>query len=134
MTEAALINGGQQPAAQTAAAAAAAAKTKDKPKERVMEIVIDLETPVMAHGEMVKQLKFRRPTGADIMALGDNYPIHIDWSTGVIRPNPPAMGDMMSALAAVPPSTIKALDAEDWSTCAHALMGFFPPGAQAMQF
>lgn len=133
MTEAAVRNGGHSATAYDAVAAAPA-KVKEKPKERVKEIVIDLETPVMAHGEMVKQLKFRRPTGADIMALGDNYPIHIDWSSGVIRPNPPAMGEMMSALAAVPPSTIKALDAEDWSTCAHALMGFFPPGAQAMQF
>jgi hypothetical protein len=41
---------------------------------------------------------------------------------------------MMSVLAAVPPSTIKALSAKDWSTCAHALMSFFPPGQQAMQF
>jgi hypothetical protein len=105
-----------------------------EPKARVKEIVIDLEVPVMAHGEMIKQLKFRRPTGGDIMALGDNYPIHINWQTGEIRPNPPAMGDMMVTLAAVPPSTIKALDAEDWSTCAHALMGFFPPGVQAMRY
>jgi len=103
-------------------------------KERPKEVVINLTTPVQAHGEMLKALKFRRPTGGDIMALGDAYPIHIDWTTGQVRPNPPAMGEMMSVLAAVPPSTIKALDAEDWSTCAHALMGFFPPGAQAMQF
>jgi hypothetical protein len=110
-------------------------KAPDKqPTVRHKEITIDLETPVMAHGDMIKKITFRRPTGGDIMALGDNYPIHIEWTTGSIRPNPPAMGEMMSVLAAVPPSTIKAMDAEDWSTCAHALMGFFPPGAQAMQF
>ena len=103
-------------------------------QERPKEIVIKLTTPVQAHGDMLKELKFRRPTGGDIMALGDQYPIHIDWASGQVRPNPPAMGEMMSVLAAVPPSTIKALDAEVWSTCAHALMGFFPPGAQAMQF
>ena len=113
---------------------AATAPTEVEKKDRPKEITIDLTTPVMAHGDMVKKLTFRRPTGGDIMALGDNYPIHIDWTTGLIRPNPPAMGEMMSTLAQVPPSTIKALDAEDWSTCAHALMGFFPPGAQAMQF
>jgi hypothetical protein len=100
--------------------------------DRKKEITIELETPVMANGEMLKKITFRRPTGGDIMALGDNYPIHIDWTTGLIRPNPPAMGDMMATLAAVPPSTIKSMDAEDWSTCAHALMGFFPPGVQAM--
>jgi hypothetical protein len=105
-----------------------------EPPARPKEIVIDLTTPVQAHGETLKQMKFRRPTGGDIMAMGDGYPININWETGAVTPNPPVMGQMMSVLAAVPPSTIKALDAEDWSTCAHALMGFFPPGAQAMQF
>jgi hypothetical protein len=105
-----------------------------KPAARPKEIVINLTTPVQANGEMVKKLVFRRPTGGDIMAMGDGYPIFINWQTGRISPNPPVMGAMMSTLAAVPPSTIKALDAEDWSTCAHALMGFFPPGAQAMQY
>ena len=121
---------GENAARKPEPVAAATAPAKERPKE----ISIDLTTPVQAHGETIKKLTFRRPTGGDIMALGDNYPIHIDWTTGLIRPNPPAMGEMMSTLAQVPPSTIKALDAEDWSTCAHALMGFFPPGAQAMQF
>lgn len=109
---------------------AAAAPTQQRPKE----IVIDLTTPVQAHGETIKQLRFRRPTGGDIMSLGEGYPININWTTGQVTPNPKVMGEMMSTLASVPPSTIKALDAEDWSTCAHALMGFFPPGAQAMQY
>src|SRR4029077_8214819 len=101
---------------------------------RPKEIVIDLSSPVQAHGEEIKQLKFRRPTGGDIMALGEGYPIVINWTTGQGTPNPKVMGEMMSPLAGVPPSPIRSLDAEDWSTCAHALMGFFPPGAQAMQY
>ena len=101
---------------------------------RPKEIIIELTTPVQAHGEEIKQLKFRRPTGGDIMNLGDGYPIVINWTTGQVTPNPRVMGEIMSTLASVPPSTIRSLDAEDWSTCAHALMGFFPPGAQAMQY
>jgi hypothetical protein len=111
-----------------------ATKTADVIPVRPKEVVINLGTAVQAHGDMVKKLTFRRPTGADIMAMGDGYPININWSTGQVTPNPKVMGDMMSLLAQVPPSTIKALDAEDWSTCAHALMGFFPPGSQAMQY
>jgi Phage tail assembly chaperone proteins, E, or 41 or 14 len=119
-----------------------AGKTETRPKQeaaapaptRPKEVVINLTWPVQAHGEEVKQLKFRRPTGGDIMALGDGYPIVINWTTGQITPNPKVMGEIMSTLAGVPPSTIRSLDAEDWSTCAHALMGFFPPGAQAMQY
>jgi hypothetical protein len=111
-------------------AAAAPVETKERSKE----VIIKLVEPVQAHGETVKELKFRRPTGGDIMALEGGYPININWQTGQITPNPPVMGMMMSTLAMVPTSTIKNLDAEDWSTCAHALMGFFAPGAQAMQY
>jgi hypothetical protein len=41
---------------------------------------------------------------------------------------------VMSTLAAVPPSTIKAMSGKDFTTCAFALQSFFVPGAQAMQF
>ena len=106
---------------------------KEAAPARAKEIAIELTTPVQAHGEMIKKLVFRRPTGGDIMQMGEGYPIIINWQTGQVTPNPKVMGDMMATLAAVPPSTIRMLDAEDWSTCAYALMGFFPPGAQAMQ-
>jgi Phage tail assembly chaperone proteins, E, or 41 or 14 len=101
-----------------------------KPKA---ELEIDLKYPAQAFGTPLKKLIFRRPTGGDLMTLGDNYPVHITWQTGEVRPNPLPMGEIMSTLAQVPLSTIKALDAEDFATCAHALMGFFLPGAQAMQ-
>jgi hypothetical protein len=113
---------------------AAAPAAPAQPKQRKMEIVIDLEVPVMAHGEMIKQIKFRRPTAKDVMSIGNAYPIHIDWTTGEVRPNPPAMGEMMVILAAVPPPTINAMDIEDFATCSFALMGFFPPGKQGMPF
>jgi Phage tail assembly chaperone proteins, E, or 41 or 14 len=108
--------------------------TKPEPelKPQPDQITIKLRKPVSAHGDMVKELTFREPTGADIMSLGDEYPITIDWTTGIIKINPAPMGTIMSLLAAVPPSTIRMLKARDWSTCAHALMGFFPPDEQAM--
>jgi hypothetical protein len=100
-----------------------------KPKD----VTVELAVPVQAFGATIKTLTFRRPTGADLMALGDDYPIHINWHTGEIRPNPPAMGAIMSTLAQVPFSTIQSMNGEDFSTCAHTLMGFFMPRIQAMQ-
>jgi len=91
-------------------------------------ITVALQTEVQAHGEIIKELKFRRPTGGDLMTLGD-WPITIDYTTGRVSPNPPIMGEIMSKLAGVPPSTIKQIDARDWTTCAHRLMGFFVPAA-----
>jgi Phage tail assembly chaperone proteins, E, or 41 or 14 len=107
-----------------------AVKAVTRPKE----IVIDLEMPVLAYGDEIKKLTFRRPTGGDIIAMGSGYPINIDWATGRVTPNGPVMAPMMSRLASVPQTTIDSLDANDWATCSHALMGFFTPGAQAMQF
>lgn len=108
------------------------ADQKPAEPERVKEITIDLKYPVQAFGTPVNKLTFRRPTGGDLMAIGDAYPVHIYWETREVRPNPAAMGPIMSALAQVPLTTIKALDAEDFATCSHALMVFFLPGAQAM--
>jgi hypothetical protein len=83
---------------------------------------------------MLKQLKFREPTGGDMMQFGDRWPVQIDWTTGNVTPNAPAMAAVMSLLAAVPPSTIKAMTGKDFSTCSFALQSFFVPGAQAMHF
>ena len=102
--------------------------------KRLKEVVITLIAPIEWGDETIKTLTFRRPTGADIMSMTGGYPIFIDWQTGVIVPNPPVMGEMMAKLSSQPPSLIKKLDAEDWSTCAHSLMGFFPPGAQVLQY
>jgi len=109
-------------------------KAAAPPKEESADITITLRKPVMANGEMMKELTFREPTGGDMLLIGEKWPVNIDWQTGVVTPNPEVMGDVMSTLAAVPPSTIKSLKAKDFSTCAHALMGFFVPDAQAMQY
>ena len=98
------------------------------------DVTITLSRPVMANGEMVKTLTFREPTGSDMVMIGEKWPVNIDWATGAVTPNPEVMANVMSTLAAVPPSTIKALKGKDFSTCAHALLGFFVPDAQAMQY
>jgi Phage tail assembly chaperone proteins, E, or 41 or 14 len=99
------------------------------PEAESKDIVVELTVPVQAHGEEIKKLVFRRPTGGDLMALGEGWPININYQTGQITPNPAAMGAMMSALAGVPPSTIRNISSDDWATCAWKLMGFFTPGA-----
>jgi hypothetical protein len=91
------------------------------------EVKIRLRKPVQAHGEIVKELTFRAPTGNDIMALGDQYPLLMDFQTGDTRWNPGPMGMAMALLAQVPPSTIKLMHGKDWSTCALAIMPFFLP-------
>jgi len=99
-------------------------------KKRLTELKFVLDQPVQAHGELVKELTFKRPTGNDIQEAG--YPLHIDMETGDITFDEQKMGAMMVRLGAVPPSTIKMLDAQDWATIAWGLVRFFPPRWQAI--
>lgn len=105
----------------------AKAETKAVNGVEITEIVVPLRKPVMAHGDEVKELKFREPTAADIEACGN--PVNIDFFNGKPKMtfNERSMSAMMSQLAAVPPSTIKTMNTRDWNTAAWELASFFMP-------
>lgn len=84
-----------------------------------------LETPVMAYGKEESILKFRKPTGLDLMNIGN--PVIIDQRTSNITFDEPKMARMMSQLANVPLSTITSLDPQDWTGIAWSLAPFFLP-------
>lgn len=91
-------------------------------------IVVTLRKAVIAHGEEIKELRFREPTAGDIETCGN--PVNIDFLSGPspkMTFNEKAMSAMMSTLAAVPPSTIKNLHTRDWNTAAWNLASFFMP-------
>jgi hypothetical protein len=93
------------------------------------DLVIPLRKKVIAHGEEIGELKFREPTAGDIEICGT--PVMIDFLTGEqpkMTFETKAMFAMMSRLAGVPPSTIKALHPKDWGYAALALAHrFFIP-------
>lgn len=108
---------------KTAAPAAA-----DKPGKRS----IPLSKPIPAHGETVKHLVFREPTGADLADHG--VPVRFDFAknTPDVIFDTPKMTAMLAALAGVPPSSIRMLSATDWTTCAWAITDFFVPDLAAL--
>lgn len=82
---------------------------------------------VQAHGEEVDTLTFREPTGSDIVSNGN--PVRVGEDSSWVMDSP-SMERHMSALAAVPPSTIKQLKAKEWNGIAFMLFyRFFTPGA-----
>ncbi|MGX1151450.1 phage tail assembly protein [Bradyrhizobium ottawaense] len=99
----------------------------EAPPQQIKPLTFKLRKPVDAHGEKISEITFREPTGADIEAAG--LPVNIDFSFDPPRIEFDArkMSAMMSVLAAVPPSTIRALAPKDWSTCAWGLASFFIP-------
>lgn len=88
-----------------------------------------LAKPVKAHGEDITELRCRRPTGKDVLELGNpvmvdpfaDDPIktaRFDW--GVMAP-------MIARLAGVPMSTLGACEPSDLTTLAWKLAVFLLP-------
>jgi|SRR4029077_930455 hypothetical protein len=105
-------------------------KSEGKPVNgaEVSEIVVSLRKPVIAHGEEVKELRFREPTAGDIERCGN--PVNIEFNEDgkpKMTFNEKAMSAMMSQLATVPTSTIKMMNTRDWNTAAWNLASFFMP-------
>lgn len=93
-------------------------------------LVVPLSKEIQAHGETLKELRFREPTAADIETCGS--PVRIDFegpnTLPKMRYEEAAMFAMMVQLAGVPPSSIKMMSAKDWQTAALFLAHryFFP--------
>lgn len=98
-----------------------------KAKDASSPIVVKLRKAVPADGDEVMELTFREPTAADIDRIG--VPVLIDPFGDVPRYSfdSKLMTQMMSALAAVPPSTIKRMHTKDWINSAWLLLRFFTP-------
>jgi hypothetical protein len=90
-------------------------------------LTIPLRKTVIANGDEVTTLTFREPTAADIERIGN--PVDINVVDGEFKTafNTKIMTQMMSALAAVPPSTIRLMHPKDWYNGAYLLRNFFIP-------
>jgi hypothetical protein len=102
----------------------------DAPVEEPVSLEHILQKPIQAHGEEVRVLRWREPTGGDIERAGN--PVYLDFSgtNPTITFNEKKMATMMSLLTQMPPSSIRQLTAKDWNAVAWKLFRFFtPPGA-----
>jgi hypothetical protein len=88
--------------------------------------VIELTTPIEAHGETVSKLELREPAVEDITRLGDPYYFGTDKS---IRLDSAVIAKYISRLAAIPESSVKMLSIRDFNTARGAVMDFFGDAA-----
>ena len=89
-----------------------------------------LSKPIQAHGDELRILRWREPTGGDIERAGN--PVQLDFSgeNPTMTFNERKMAAMISTLTAIPPSSVRQLTAKDWNAIAWRLFRFFtPPGA-----
>lgn len=106
------------------------AKTEEATGKTDNSVTIKLTKEIIAHGEPVKELKFREPTAFDIETVG--MPVRIDVVDGKPRATfeEMKMSAMMVELAAVPLSAIRMMATKDWTNAAYMLSGFFLPDAE----
>ena len=87
---------------------------------------VTLSAPVEAHGEELKVLKFREPTGADIMKFG--YPVALETKRGKgmrVSVDTEIAGTLAAHLAGIPPSVIRCLPLADFNAVVGTVAGFF---------
>jgi hypothetical protein len=78
--------------------------------------------------EVLEELTFREPTGADIVRIGN--PVFIT-STGEIMFDERKMTAMMAQLSGVFPPLLDFMHPQDWNSCAYRLRRFFLPDPEA---
>lgn len=92
-------------------------------------VVWKLSSPIMAMGESVTELRLRRPTGMDVLMVGN--PVIMDASAeepmSTVRFDWPILGKMVSRLANVPLSTIGHMTPNELAALAWRLVPFFLP-------
>ena len=88
-----------------------------------------LEKPIHAHGEELRRLSWREPTGADIERAGNPIVVDFFGEKPSLTFAEKKMSAMISALCQIPPSSVRQLTAGDWNAIAWKLVRFFMPRA-----
>lgn len=86
---------------------------------------ITLTRPIQAHGEELRELTLREPTGKDLRTLGLPFTVS---ASGQVNPDSGALARHIGVLAGIPPSSVDQLSATDFMTCTVAVLGFFGAG------
>lgn len=95
---------------------------------RSPEITVPLGTPIQAHGEELKALTLRKPTGKDIRLTG--MPHRFNAEAEVVM-DAAVISKYVVLLAGIPLSAVDSLEPDDWMAVMTGVMGFFQPAAAA---
>src|SRR4051812_44514670 len=88
-------------------------------------IVVKLRKSIIANGDEINEITFREPTAGDIERVGNPIIVDVFAEKPMITFDSKLMTQMMSVLAAVPPSSIRLMHTKDWNNAAWRLANFF---------
>lgn len=97
--------------------------------EAAAEILLEfpLERPINAYGEEIKVLKLRKPTGADLVRIGNPVKFNPYVEPPQVEHDYTRVLAMVARLANVPSSSLERLDPEELTSLAWAISPFFLP-------
>lgn len=85
---------------------------------------VPLHRPIQAHGEEVRELALREPSGKDLRLCG--MPYRVTQGEEVVIDSA-VMARLIVSLAAIPMSSVDQLSAGDFQEVTGVVMGFFRP-------
>ena len=96
-----------------------------------MSATVKLSRPIQAHGEEVSEITLREPTADDVMQIGSPQLLvpSADGESAGVEIRAKVIGQYITRLASIPPSSVKALPIVDFMQCQQVIMGFFGGGA-----
>lgn len=112
---------------ETKPAVEAKAETPPAAEAKPQQLTRKLLKPIRAHGETYSELKFKEPTAEDLERVGIPCVFKVGVEEIDIKHDQKVWVQMMSNLAAVPPSSIRQMDPRDFASCIWMLQGFFLP-------
>lgn len=98
-------------------------------EEKQPEIVIEypLDEPINAYGEEVTTLKLRKPTGLDLIEIGNPVTFYPYADPVKVEHDMPKVQAMVARLANIPSSSVSRIGPRDLVGLAWAISPFFIP-------
>ncbi|WP_413722696.1 phage tail assembly protein [Sodalis sp. RH24] len=85
-------------------------------------MILELTTPISAHGEEISQIDLRDPTGKDVREIGYPYQMNPDESVKLLAG---VVAKYIARLGNVPPSSVDTMSPSDLNTAGWMVAGFF---------
>ena len=88
--------------------------------------IIELSTPITAHGEQIERLTLRKPQTADMIDLGHpQRPVVIAGQEMAFDVRMNVVASYIARLGAIPMSSVRALSMQDFGKATQVVLGFF---------
>lgn len=93
-------------------------------------VTVPLKKAIVAHGDEIEEITLRKPEPEDVMQIGSPQLLipSADGESVGIEIRSKVVGQYICRLAAIPLSSVKAMDLQDFLTCQGVVMNFFGGG------